>query len=116
MITKTHIQKLSDYIIEYLKEDFETIHLSQNLADTIIVSETQEGFRIEIPAEMYDIAKFRKEGVVVYTGGGSYAEEVNKTGGFSKLHKGYVENAIIQAIQRWVQDISVIGGVSYVEL
>lgn len=115
-LTLTHIQKLTDYIIENIKADFEVVHLSGNLRDTIVVSKTANGFSIEIPAQIYNLPLFRKEGVVVYTGVGSYAQEVNKTGGFSHKHIGYVELAIYNAIERWAREISNIGGVSYVEL
>lgn len=101
---KPNLQKLAEKIKEYIKKDFAEVHLSKNLMDTISVYATEKGFNIDIPAEIYDIDKFFKEGVIVYTGEGSYAEAVNKEGGWSKTHVGYVEFSIKRAILDWVTE------------
>lgn len=99
-------RRLAEIIVKKLKAEFSSIHLSGNLASTIKISKYSDnensGYEIEIPAEMYDIAKFRKDGVIIHTGKGSYASEVNVSGGFSGQHKNYVENSIQQAISEWL--------------
>lgn len=99
-----NLHKLAEKIREYIKKDFEEIHLSRNLMDTIVVYATENGFSVDIPAELYDIDKYLNEGVVVYTGGGSYAQEVNQTGGWSGEHEHYVEYSIKKAIFDWVTE------------
>lgn len=88
-------------IVEEIKKDFATIHLSGNLMETITSYKLSENEAIiEIPAPRYDIDTFLRTQTIVYTGDGSYAEEVNEMGGFSKTHKGYVERAIMLAIMQ----------------
>lgn len=103
-MTQQDLQRLAEKITEKIKDDFKIAHLSKNLMDTIIISPTADGFTIEIPAEMYDIGKYYKDRVILYTGQGSYAQEVNVSGGFSKTHIGYVERAINEAIIEWVNE------------
>lgn len=101
-LTSTELLDLTNKINNKLKENFMKIHLSQNLMNTIEIHKTTYGYEIEIPAEMYDIERYIREGVIVYTGEGSYANEVNKTGGFSTHHKNYVEKAILEGISEWI--------------
>ena len=103
-MTQKQLQDLAEKIKKYIKKDFEETHLSGNLMENIYVTLTDKGIDIEIPAEMYDINKFLKEGVVVYTGEGSYAEQVDEIGGFSKKHKNYVEIAIRKALKEWIAE------------
>lgn len=93
------LSNFADLVVKYLKADFEEIHLSRNLADTIeVVSISNDELQIRIPAQMYDVAFFRKEKVIKYNGKGSYAIDVNDvSGGFSGKHIGFVEHAIIEA-------------------
>lgn len=86
-------------------DEFSAIHLSRNLMETMSVSSDGKGdFRVVIPAIRYDIAKYRAEKVVVHQPErGSYAEHVNKTGGFSRTHGGYVEKAIYAALDKWAE-------------
>ena len=99
-----NLQKLAEKIREYIRKDFEEVHLSRNLMDTISVYATEKGFNVDIPAEIYDIDKYLNDGVIIYTGDGSYAEAVNQQGGWSKSHIGYVEFAIKRAIFDWVTE------------
>lgn len=103
-ITENELLDLTNKINNKLKNNFAKIHLSRNLMDTIEIKRTSYGYEIEIPAEMYDVKRYIDEGVIVYTGEGSYASEVNETGGFSKFHKNYVENAIIEGITEWISE------------
>lgn len=105
-ITELEVEALwlNDLIIRNLKEEFEEVHLSGNLAKTIYFHWNKNDFTIYIPAIRYDIDKWRKDKVIVYTPEkGSYAEVVNKTGGFSHTHRDYVENAIYDAIDEWAR-------------
>jgi hypothetical protein len=102
-MTDGELLVLVNCIKNRLRENFETIHLSGNLINTIEVRRTTFGFEIDIPAEMYDIPRFEKEGVIVYTGEGSYAQAVDVSGGFSKKHKGYVEKAIQEGINDFIK-------------
>ena len=98
------LQKLAEKIKEKIRNDFKEVHLSQNLMNTISVSSTPTGFLIDIPAEIYDLAKYYKEGVVIYTGAGSYAEDVDINGGFSGKHKDYIERAILESVSEWIAE------------
>ena len=98
------LQKLAEKIKEKIRNDFKEVHLSQNLMNTISVSSTPTGFLIDIPAEIYDLAKYYKEGVIIYTGAGSYAEDVDINGGFSGKHKDYIERAILESVSEWVAE------------
>lgn len=106
---KAMLKLLALKIEEYLIEDFRYKHLSGNLAETINIEEIENGYRIEIPAEIYDIDKWSKTGVIIYTGQGSYASQVDEFGGFSKTHTNYVERAINKAIQEWKQENGIEG-------
>jgi isopentenyl phosphate kinase len=110
-ITDNDIQELARLIKTSIQNGFEVVHLSKNLMDTIEIDLTAEGFLLTIPAEMYDIQKFRDKGVIVYSGVGSYAQEVDVTGGFSGKHKNYVENAIQEAIIFWLNKLGLSGKV-----
>lgn len=98
--------KLARIIVKNLKAEFSVFHLSGNLANTITItkysSESQSGYDINIPAEIYDIPLYRRKGVVVHTGTGSYANEVDLSGGFSGRHKNYVDRCIQASIQEWL--------------
>lgn len=104
MISQKQLLDLANKIKKYIKQDFEETHLSGNLMENINVTLTSKGISIEIPAEMYDIKKFLREGVIVYTGEGSYAEQVDEVGGFSRKHKNYVEIAIRKALREWLTE------------
>ena len=98
------LQKLAEKIKQKIINDFKEVHLSQNLMNTISVSSTPTGFLVDIPAEIYDLAKYYKEGVIIYTGAGSYAEDVDINGGFSGKHKDYIERAILESVSEWLAE------------
>lgn len=110
-------ESLNKSIVKNVKENFRKVYLTHNLANTInteiekstsalyIFDQVAVGtpplklLTIHIPAVRYDLDKWFNDHVVVHTPEkGSYAQEVNVQGGFSGLHKGYVEQAIISAI------------------
>ena len=95
------MKSLAEMIASHMKDDFRNVFLSGNLRDTIYTEPTPGGYNVYVPAERYDLTKWSKDGVVVYLGEGSYAQQVNKTGGFSGRHKGYVDRGIENAINQW---------------
>lgn len=104
-------ERLANLIVENLKEEFSEKHISLNLVNTIQVYKTEKGWAVEIPAEMYDINLYNKMGVINYTGKGSYADYVDKYGGFSKTHKNYIENCINKAIRQVLKEFDLNGKV-----
>lgn len=104
MITQLQLNKLAQKIRNKIKEDFKDIHLSGNLMDTITIEQIPDGYRVTVNAKMYDISKFKKEGIIVYNNKGSYAQEVDVTGGFSGKHKDYIERAVTESLQEWLRE------------
>lgn len=120
IITEVFYRKFITETKRNIKRDFRKIHLSGNLMDTITVEwfSSQRDHIIfglvdpgeflekpvkvaivHIPAVRYDLKRYREDMVVIHhPEWGSYAQEVNITGGFSGKHVGYVENAIYQAL------------------
>lgn len=97
------VKNLADEIVRLIKADFKTLHLSHNLVDTMTVSEDDEKIVIHIPAQIYDMYKFLKDKVIIYTGWGSYANQLEEEG--SKIfkrqignHKKYISASIDGAI------------------
>lgn len=94
---------LANFIAQRIVEDFELVHLSGNLANTIRIENDKGKIRVIVPAVKYDLGIFKSRGVIIYhEEQGSYAQKVNKKGGFSKKHKGYVERAIGEGIEDWL--------------
>lgn len=91
---------LTEEIYEKIEREFELVHLSGNLVNTMRGSMESGHGKLEIPADTYDISLYRKEGIIAYNGVGSYASEVSHTGGFSGVHVGYDERAIDKAIRK----------------
>lgn len=106
MLSYYQMQLLAMKIRDKLREDFIELHLTGNLMETIQINKTGTGFEIEIPAEIYDLKTWYEKGVIVYTGNGSYAQDVDVEGGFSGKHKNYVEDAIKEAISEWVKELN----------
>ena len=100
--------ELGEMIRKEIEKDFENVHLTGNLAKTIEVKYDNEKVWVEIPADMYDLGLYLKNKVINFLGKGSYAQEVNKKGGLSKKHSGYVERAISNSIDMWVNKNNII--------
>lgn len=98
-------------IKEEIDNEFFNVHLSGNLSRTITIDNSNGGLTLTIPAQIYDITQYKKKGVIIYKGSGSYANEVDNTGGFSGKHKGYVDKAIDKAINRWMAEYNMQGRV-----
>lgn len=103
-MTKRDAELLANYIIQEIKEEFSIIHFSGNLKDTILLEETEDGYDVVITAQLYDVEYFEQHGVIVYDREGSYASEVDKKGGFSRKHRGYINRCINTAIDKWMAD------------
>lgn len=102
-VTVGEVQELAELIVKNIKEEFSLVHLSGNLMDTIKIVENGNGeFEVHIPAEKYDLVLFKNHGVLVYNGRGSYAETVNKQGGFSGTHKQFIQKAVEKSITEWL--------------
>ena len=104
MISRADLMILAQKIEANIKKEFEYIHFTGNLMETIQITPSENGFYIDIPADMYDIKTWFEKGIIVYTGEGSYAEAVNQQGGFSRTHTGYVEYAIKKAINEFLKE------------
>lgn len=97
------LSKVSNFIFQELKKDFVNIHLSMNLYNSIKILKAGNKYIIDIDANAYNINKFIKDGVIEYTNKGSYAQKVDVEGGFSRLHKNYIERAIYNGVTRFIE-------------
>ena len=106
----TMVVDLTREMEEELKAKYRIPHLSGNSSDTIyseFVSTTgiSKGI-IHIPAERYNIPKFLQEGVIVYTGEGSYANEIEEqTGGFSGRHFHQTRDVVNRTLRKFIYSI-----------
>lgn len=96
---------LAKILVKNLKKEFANVHLSGNLANTIKLVQKRVNnevyYEVQIPAQIYDIGLYRKRGVIVHTGAGSYADIVNTSGGFSGTHTDYIDRCVQKSIQEW---------------
>ena len=104
--------ELAKCIEEAFKEEFLLSHLSKNLIDTMKIEVVGNNVEIDIPAMKYNITKFKKNGVIQYYYRGSYAQQINETGGFSGKHKDYIDRCIEKGIQKWLAQRGKSGRVS----
>ena len=102
---------LANLIVKFIQEDFRTVHFSGNLYKTIVVRQEDDKIVVEIPAQKYDIERYIKDKTIVYTSG-SYAEEVNQTGGFTGKHKDYIDKSVDAAISYWLKQNNINGKVT----
>jgi hypothetical protein len=116
VVSDEDLMALANLIVENIKKDFEDKHLSGNLINTMYLEKTQDGIKIVVPAEKYNIPMYIRKGVVLHSGTGSYASQVDEEGSIIRLpqnhrgrpkdikvgnHVGYVEKAIQNAIETW---------------
>lgn len=103
-------EKLATNIKLEIQNEFAEVHFSENLVKTIKVYKSKNGqWCIEIPAQVYNLKLYKKEHVIVYEGADSYAQKIDKTGGFSRKHKNYVEKCIERAINKTLKENNVKG-------
>lgn len=97
------IEKLPSQMAENLKrkiaKDFSKVYLTHNLVDTMNVEARANQATLHIPAIRYDFKEWNKNKVVVHhPEWGSYANQVNITGGFSTFHTNYIDIAIRELV------------------
>lgn len=107
--------ELAKCIEEAFREEFELVHLAKNLVNTMKIEVTDNGVSIDIPAMKYNMKQFKEKGIIKYYYRGSYAEQINKTGGLSGKHEGYIEKCIEKGVQKWLAEKGVSGRVSFNE-
>lgn len=96
-------KELAEYIVAEIKEEFRYVYLTKQLANSITINMTEESVIIDIAPEIYDINYAIKYGVIKPgRRTGSYASEVDKHGGISGKHKGYLKKCINKGIQKWL--------------
>ena len=106
-------ERLAMIIKKNLKAEFENVHFSKNLMNTIKVSKNSDGnWEVDIPADLYNLKQFKKKGLIIKTYKGSYAERINQTGGFAGKHKGYIETIIAKSVKEWLASMGKHGKVS----
>ena len=122
MISAIELEDLAVMISNEIKIGFIKKHLANVLATHIEIVSNENEAKIYIHAPNYDTAEYIDTGVIVYTGGGSFAEELASEGSvvekyrlpnqkprITKVtrkyyygnHENFVEEAIINAIRLW---------------
>lgn len=99
------------YLNSEIEKEFEQVHLTKNLMETTFRQDFVSGYSkvtlLRIPATRYNINKFRKQGVFVYTPNrGSYAWQVNRFGGFSGKHTHYIERMVYNSCINFVNKVN----------
>lgn len=101
MVKDGDMRLLAMLIEDEIKKEFSIVHLSGNLKNSIKIEKGEgNGYNVIIGAPLYDIAEWKRTGAKIYRNG-SYADSVDKDGGFSGVHRGYVERCINKALSRW---------------
>jgi len=106
-INKDLSKLFAELLVKNIKDEFKLKHVSMQLADTIVVYETDKGYNVEIPADKYDIWKFLYEGVVIPTNNGSYANTVDIYKNLkvpqphTNTHKNYVSRCIEKTLKEF---------------
>lgn len=99
---------LANEINKSIRNEFETLHLTGNLMDTVEVGSGKDGsVYVYIPARIYDMVKYFYNHVMIYTSG-SYASELDTNGSkiFKKVlgnHTGYLSKCINEGVTSWAQ-------------
>ena len=102
MVNDSDMHLLAMLIEEEIKQEFSSAFLTGNLKRTIRIEKNSDGgYNIIIPAQRYDISEWKRTGVIRYVPG-SYADAVDKSGGFSGTHKNYAERCVKKAIDKWL--------------
>lgn len=105
-ITLEMKQSLANFIVEGIKKEFQFVHLSKSLINSITIRQSGGSIIIDVDPKNYYIATYRKKGIIKYTKtglrGDSYASKIDKTGGLSGKHKDYVNRCIEYGIQKWI--------------
>jgi len=116
-VTHEDLEQLALIIVKKIKEEFQSKHLSGNLANTVEIVNMDDKIQVIIPAKTYNMLTYQTKGVVIHTHG-SYAAKLDEEGssfmaypngtrkGSKRVkpgnHKGYVEKVINEAINEWM--------------
>ena len=104
-LTQEDLIKLAVDAREYLvNEEYNTVHLSYQLAMTSKVLIVDDGTSLMIDAPTYDVGQFRAKKILIHDNKGSYASANDTEGGFSGKHKGYIQRAIQYAIDKMLKE------------
>ena len=117
-LTHQDLEDITFIILEKIKEEFQSKHMSGNLVNTIEIKNTPETIEIHIPAKTYNMLTYQTQGVVIHTNRGSYASKLDKEGsefyvypngtrkGSKRIkpgnHKGFIDRVIDEAISEWM--------------
>lgn len=112
------LEEITWIILDKIKAEFETKHMSGNLVNTIEVQNGPDGISIVIPARTYNMLMFQTKGVVIHTSHGSYASKLDKEGsqfyvypngtrkGSKRVkpgnHKGFIDKVVDEAVNEWM--------------
>lgn len=108
------VDLIYDYLYKEIEEEFEKIHLTGNLLETVFrqdlslwSSDKDKITQLRIPATRYDLYLYKRLGIFQYKPyKGSYAYQVNKTGGLSGKHKNYIERMVYNGCINFVNKIN----------
>lgn len=107
--------RLATQIMNNIRQEFANKHLSMNLVNTMTLEMTNDGCVIRIPAQVYNMGQYLKQGTIIYTGTGSYAEALDIEGSYvlgRKIgnHIGWIGRVVNQAVSTWTktQDLEVV--------
>lgn len=96
----TAIQRqLGTAIRNAIYQDFAIRHVSGNLMNTLEVIFDEDVVKVRVPAVRYDQKEWNKnKAIIPQPQEGSYANEVDISGGYSRTHQSYADRAIGIAI------------------
>lgn len=98
MITALQRQ-LAQAIRQNIYQDFAERHVTGNLMNTIEVIYGEDEVRVRVPAVRYDQKEWSKsKAIILLPHEGSYANQVDVTGGWSRTHQNYADMAITSAL------------------
>lgn len=99
MITQTQ-KSIAQAIKNYIYEDFALRHVSGNLMNTLEIIHNEDNAQVRVPAVHYDHKEWKKNQTIIYTPQeGSYANQVDITGGWSRTHQSYIDRAIMASVR-----------------
>lgn len=115
---KEKLRKLAEHIQNSIYKEFEEKHLSGNLMNTMFIKDCENGYELHIPAEIYNMYQYFTHNVVIPTGKGSYASQLNEEGSAFMVyekgkkrrlvkprnHIGYIEKAIDEGVDLWSKE------------
>lgn len=100
--TKAKLLALEDMIMNELNLEFLGHELTGTLRMSIKPEITENGIAIEIPAPRYSKKIYLERGYIQFTGKGSYASQIDKSGSWFNNHQDYVNKCIDKAMKKWM--------------